>query len=124
VKAARWLVITGCVLSFGTGLLHEAGYRTVSAEMGRSNAPALLVAAFKCVWQAFTVQFVVMSAIAAVAIGSARGKHVVLLCAVMALFDAGLMLYFVGPFLGLYCVAAVAVCLLVGGLLLPDAANS
>jgi hypothetical protein len=124
VKTARWLVIVGCVLSLGTALLHGVGYRSVSAEIGGTNAPAILVAAFKCIWLAFSVQFIVMSAIGVVALGSTRGKHVILLCSVMAIFDAGLMLYFIGPFFGVYCVAAVAVFLLAGGLLLPDAARS
>ena len=124
MKAARWLVIVGCVLSLGTALLHGAGFRAVSAEIGGTNAPPVLGGVFKCLWLIISVQFIIMSVIGMVAMGSTRGKQVVLLCAVIALCDAGLMLHFVGPFFGVYCVAAVAVFLLAGGLLLPEAVKS
>jgi len=124
LKAARWLVIAGCVLSFGTALLHGAGYRGVSAAIGGSNALPVLVAAYKCLWLAFSVQFIVLSALAAAALGSSRGKQLVLLCSLIPIFNAGLMLYFIGPFVGAYCVGTTAVFLLAGGLLLPGPANS
>ncbi len=121
MRTARWLVIAGCVLSFGTAMLHGAGYRAVSSEIAGTNARPVLVAAYKVLWLAFSIEFIVLSAIAAAAMGSTRGKQLVLLCSLMPIFNAGLMWFFLGPFLGVYCVAATAVFLLAGGLLLPDA---
>jgi len=121
VKAARWLVIVGCILSFGTAMLHGAGFRAVSGEIAGSNARPVLVAAYRVLWLAFSVQFIVLSAIAVAALGSSRAKQLVLLCSLIPLFNAGLMLVYLGPFLGVYCVAATAVFLLAGGLLLPNA---
>ncbi|HTQ86141.1 MAG TPA: hypothetical protein VMI93_08015 [Candidatus Solibacter sp.] len=120
MKTGRILVIVGCVLSFGTALLHGAPYRVVSAAISGSNAPPTTVAAFKCLWLAFSVQFILLSAIAAAALGSARAKQIVLLCALLPALDAGLMYFFLGPFIGAYCVTGVAACLLAGGLLQPD----
>jgi len=124
VKLARWLVIVGCVLSFGTALLHGYGYKSVSSVISATNTPQILVAAFKCIWMVFSIQFIVLSAIAAVAMGSSRGKQLVLLCSLIPILDAGLMLYYIGPFIGAYCVIAVAVFMLAGGILLPGPANS
>ena len=124
MKLARWLVIAGCVLSLATAVLHGTGYRAVSAEMSRSNAPAVLVAAFKCIWLLFSVQFIVLGAIAAAAVGSSRAKQLILLCSLIPLFDAGVMLYLLGPFIGAWCVGAVALLLLAGGILLPGPPGS
>jgi len=123
VKTARWLVIVGCLLSFGTAMLHGAGFRAVSAEIAGTNARPVLVAAYKVLWLAFSVEFIVLSAIAAAALGSSRAKQLILLCSLIPIFNAGLMLFFLGPFLGVYCVAATAVFFLTGGFLLPDAAQ-
>jgi hypothetical protein len=124
VKTGRWLVVLGCVLSFGTAILHSVGYRSVSAAISVTNSPPVLVAAFKCLWMVFSVQFIVLSAVGVAAMGSSRGKQLVLLCSLVPIFDAGLMLYFIGPFLGAYCVIAVAVALFAGGILLPAPAKS
>ncbi len=120
MRTARGLVIVGCVLSFGTAILHGTGYRAVTSEIAATNARPVIVAAFRVLWLAFSVEFIVLSAIVAAALGSTRGKQLVLLCSLIPIFNAGLMWYFLGPFLGVYCAGATAMFLLAGGLLLPE----
>ena len=47
----------------------------------------------------------------------ARGSWIVLLCAATMIFNVGLLLHFVGPFIGVYISAVVGVFFLAGGLL-------
>lgn len=119
MKTGRWLAIAGCLLSFLTAILHGLGFAEVSGALGRSNAPPVMVAAAKCLWLVFSVQFILLSAMGAAAIGSSRAKQLVLLCSLFPIFDAGLMLNFVGPFFGVYIVAAVGAFLLAGGYCSP-----
>jgi hypothetical protein len=68
-------------------------------------------------WLAFSGEMVALAVIAMVASGVERGGWIVLLCAATMIFNVGLLLHFVGPFIGVYISAVVGVFFLAGGLL-------
>ena len=112
------------MILFATALLHGSGFTSVSSEIATSNAPRVLVAAFRALWLSFSAHLIVLSAIVVVASRMPNGKIVILQVMVISVIDTGILLHFVGPFIGVYALASATVCLLAGGLLLPNAPES
>jgi hypothetical protein len=60
---------------------------------------------------------VALAVIAVVASAMSSGGRFVLICAATMIFNAGLLLHFVGPFFGVYVSAVVGLFYLAGGLM-------
>jgi len=119
MKRAQWLIIAGSIILFCTALLHASGYSGVANAIAATGAKPFLVSAVKGLWLMFSAHLIILSLVFVVASRSSGGKWVVLVCALMPVFDALLLLRFVGIFPGSILIAAAAILFLIGGLLFP-----
>ncbi len=117
MKAARWVTGIGSLGLFLTGLGHGAKLGQLQGMISASGMKAPLDGILKGCWLVFSGEMVGLAIIALLASGLERGGRIVLLCAAAMIFDAGLLLHFVGPFIGVYISAGVGVFFLAGGLL-------
>jgi hypothetical protein len=117
MKIGRWLTGIGSLLLFLTGLGHGAKLAQLLGMIAASGMKAPMDGILKGCWLAFSGEMVALAVIAMVASGVARGGWIVLLCAATMIFNVGLLLHFVGPFIGVYISAVVGVFFLAGGLL-------
>ena len=123
MRTARWLILLAGIVMFLAGLAHTIGYGFVMPVLVKSNLPAQIVDAIRCVWLVYSVHLILLS-VAIVWISRLPGtRSLLLFLALVPIFDAFFMFHFVGPFLGLYMVATSAVLLLIGAWLLPRKAG-
>jgi hypothetical protein len=115
MKSGRWLTWTGSVILFLTGIGHSAGISNVEKMIMASGMKAPLDAVLKACWLAFGGEMVALAVIAVVASGLKEGRGIVFLCAATMVLNVGLLLYFMGPFIGVYASAVVALLFLTGG---------
>jgi hypothetical protein len=115
MKTARWLTGIGSVILFLTGIGH--GFRIVDVQkmIVESGMKAPLDVILKGCWLVFSGEMVALAVIAMVASGMAGGGRIVLLCAATMIANAMLLLYFMGPFFGVYVSVVVALFFLPGG---------
>jgi hypothetical protein len=121
LKTAHWLVVVGSCMLFITAALHGSGYIALSGMAEKSNADKLAVEAFKALWLVFSVHCAALGAIFIVASRTPGGRRTVLLGALVPAADTVLLLHFLGVFVG---TIALALCLLIGGFLLPRNAQA
>ncbi len=119
MKMARWLIVAGSVILFGTALFHASGYNGVARAIEASGAKPFLVSAVKGLWLMFSAHLIILSLIIVAASRSSHARWLVLLCAVMPVADALLLLRFAGVFAGTILIAVAAMLFIAGGLLLP-----
>jgi hypothetical protein len=117
MKIGRWLTGIGSLLLFLTGLGHGAKLAQLQGMIAASGMKAPMDGILKGCWLAFSGEMVGLAVIAMFASGIARGGWIVLFCAATMIFNVGLLLHFLGPFIGVYLSAAVGVFFLAGGLL-------
>ena len=115
MKTGRWLTGTGSVLLFLTGIGHGTRIVQLQKMIVDSGMKAPLDAILKGCWLVFSGEMVALAVIAMVASALAGGGRFVLICAATMIFNAGLLLYLVGPFFGVYVSAVVALFFLAGG---------
>ncbi|HXE34500.1 MAG TPA: hypothetical protein VN087_11345 [Verrucomicrobiae bacterium] len=115
MKTGRWLTGIGSVILFLTGIGH--GFRIVDVQkmIVESGMKAPLDVILKGCWLVFSGEMVALAVIAMVASGMAGGGRIVLLCAATMIANAMLLLYFMGPFFGVYVSVVVALFFLPGG---------
>jgi hypothetical protein len=115
MKTGRWLTGIGSVILFLTGIGH--GFRIVDVQkmIVESGMKAPLDVILKGCWLVFSGEMVALAVIATVASGMAGGGRIVLLCAATMIANAMLLLYFMGPFFGVYVSVVVALFFLPGG---------
>jgi len=102
------------------GLLHLLGYSRIIPVLVAAGMDATIVGAFKAVWLAFSIQFLVLAP-AFIWIGRRPGaRSLLLFLALVPVLDAILMYYFVGRFIGSYIVSAGAALVIIGAWLLPQ----
>lgn len=118
MKAARLLTLLGSIATFLTGCLHSLGFPDILARVQRESLDAETSAILKTCWLTFSVELLFLGILAFLARSMQRGGAIVLLCGLAVAACAGLMLYFLGPFIGVYLMSADAVLLLLGGCLL------
>jgi len=119
----RWFAIAGAGVLVATAAIHAAGYGSVSAAVGAGGVNPELAPALRAVWLMVAFHLVILAIIVVVASGAARGKHIVLVCALMPAADAVLLFRFVGVFVGTIDMVAATVLLVLSGLI-RDASNS
>ncbi len=119
MKMARWLIVAGSVILFGTALFHASGYNGVANAIEASNARPFLASAVKGLWLMFSAHLIILSLIIVAASRSAHARPLVLLCALMPVFDTLLLLRFAGVFAGTILIAIASTLFIVGGCLLP-----
>jgi hypothetical protein len=117
MKTGRWLTGIGSVILFLTGIGHGTRIVQLQKMIVDSGMKAPLDAILKGCWLVFSGEMVALAMIAMVASAMAGGGRFVLICAATMIFNAGLLLYFVGPFIGVYVSAVVALFFLAGGLM-------
>ncbi len=117
MKSARLLTGIGSVLLLLTGIGH--GYRIADVQklILASVMKPPLDAILKGCWLAFSGEMVALALIAAIASRLPKGAVIVLVCAITMMGNAGLLLYFMGPFFGVYVSVVVGLFFLAGGLL-------
>jgi hypothetical protein len=103
MKTGRWLTGTGSVLLFLTGIGHGTRIVQLQKMIVDSGMKAPLDAILKGCWLVFSGEMVALAVIAMVASALAGGGRFVLICAATMILNAGLLLYFVGPFFGVTC---------------------
>jgi hypothetical protein len=115
MKTGRWLTGIGSVILFLTGIGHGTRIVQLQKMMVDSGMKAPLDAILKGCWLVFSGEMVTLAVIAIVASAMAGAGRFVLICAATMILNAGLLLYFVGPFFGVYVSAVVALLFLTGG---------
>lgn len=115
MKTTRWFTAMGSLVLFGSAILHTVGYLPLLRKIQGAAIAHPLDQLLKACWLALSVLFLTLGVIALVARKMERGGLVVLLCAASAVATAVLLLYFLGPFPGVYLLALVALLLLIGG---------
>jgi hypothetical protein len=119
LKHARWLVLIGALLLLLGALLHSYGYKFVAPAMAATNSPPALLAAFKTLWLAFSIQAALLCAVIIWASRLPQGRALVLLCSAIPAAISILMFWFLGAFIGSIMMGLATVFLVVGGFLLP-----
>jgi hypothetical protein len=120
MKLARLLILLGSIVLFVSGLLHLLGYPHISPPLVKAGVDAKLISAIKALWLAFTVQFVVVSAVLVWLSRRPQGRNLIFFLCLIPLIDAVLMYLQVGPFIGSYLVSAGTVLVLIGAWQLPN----
>jgi hypothetical protein len=115
MKNARWFTALGSFVLFASALLHGSGYIPLVRRIRAATIPAPLDGILQASWLTFSVQFLALAVIAFLARKMTRGGWIVLLCALFTAIDAVILLYFLGPFVGVYLLTAVTVVFLIGG---------
>jgi hypothetical protein len=124
MKAARWLVGTGCLLLAAGAVLHlVAAYPQISAGVLASNLNAELQSALRSVFLIVGWHWLMIAAIAMIAAFSraSAAKAIVLFCAVTLIVDGALMAKFLGWFVGTDMILASALLILCGGFAIAPA---
>jgi hypothetical protein len=115
MKNARWFTAFGSFVLFASALLHGSGYLPLLRRIQAAAIPAPLDGILKASWLTFSVQFLALAVIAFMARKIERGGWIVLLCALFTAINAIILLWFLGPFLGLYLLVVVTALRLIGG---------
>ncbi|HEY2544745.1 MAG TPA: hypothetical protein VGI46_01640 [Candidatus Acidoferrum sp.] len=116
MKIGRLLTGIGGVILLLTGLGHGAKLGQLDAMIQAGGMKAPLDAILRGCWLTLSGEMVAVGVLAIVAIGIDKGARIVLICAAVMVFNVGVLLHFVGPFIGVYLTATVAVLFLAGGL--------
>ena len=117
MKNARLITLIGSVVLFASGILHGTGYAMITESLAKDPTSAQLASILKACWLAFSIEMVALALIAFVARSLDRGGSIVLLCAAATAANGFLLFHFLGPFIGVYLVAVVAMLFFVGGYL-------
>jgi len=115
MKIGRWLTGIGGVILLLTGLGHGAKLGQLNAMIQQAGLKAPLDAILRGCWLTLSGEMVGVGVLAIVASRMDKGARIVLICAAAMIFNAGVLLHFVGPFIGVYLTATVAVLFLAGG---------
>jgi len=117
MKTGRWVTGIGSVVLFLTGIGHGAKFGELQGMIAASVMKAPLDGIARACWLVFSGEMVGLAVIATVASMMAGGWRIVVICGLTMVLDAGLLLHFLGPFVGVYVSAVVAVLYLAGGFL-------
>ncbi len=115
MKNARLFTSLGSLVLFGSALFHASGYIPLVRRIQSSAMQPPMDGILKASWLTFSVQFLALAVIAFLARDAERGGRMILLCAAFIALDAIILLYFLGPFIGLYLLSIVTVLFLIGG---------
>jgi len=122
-RTARLLVAIGSIVLAAAAALHSlAGYPRVSSALNASNLIAPVPGALRAVFLLVGWDWIVIAVVALlVAFTETKlRKILVLICGVALLVAAGVILAFVGVFIGTEMIAAAAVFIILGGLLFEN----
>ncbi|MGB2591632.1 MAG: hypothetical protein WBG02_15530 [Candidatus Acidiferrum sp.] len=117
MKTGRWLTWIGSILLFLTGIGHGSKLGNVQGMIAASSVKFPLAGMMRACWLAFSGEMVALAVIAALASAMAQGSRFVLICGLTMVFNAWVLLHFLGLFIGVYVSVAVAVLFLAGGFL-------
>ncbi len=115
MKTGRWLTGIGSVVLFLTGIGHGMKFAQLQGMIQASSFKAPLDGIVRACWLVFSGEMVAIAVIAVVASGMGRGGRIVLICAATMILDGVLLFRFLGPFIGVYVTAVVAILFLAGG---------
>jgi len=115
MKNARLLTSLGSFVLFGSAIFHASGYIPLLRRMQSAPMQPPMDGILKASWLTFSVQFFALAVIAFLARDAERGGRTILLCAAFLVLDIIIMLYFLGPFIGVYLLSIVTVLFLIGG---------
>jgi hypothetical protein len=117
MKTARWVTGIGSVILFLTGIGHCFLIVNLQKMIASSAVTAPLDGILKGSWMGFGGEMIVLAIIAMMASTMIKGGRIVLVCAATMIANAGMLLYFVGLFFGVYVSVIVAAFFLVGGVI-------
>jgi hypothetical protein len=121
MKLARLLILLGSIVMFVGALLHiVGGSMGVFPVLQKAAIEPRIASAIKCVWLVVSAHGVLLAPALVWISRLPRMRSLLRYLALIPLVDASLMLYFVGPFVGFYLVAASALLLLAGAWLMPS----
>ncbi len=109
MKKSRLMVVFGSLLLFATAMFHSTGIRDVSRAVADTDWPQWLSQGYKAVWLSMSAHWVILGVLAVTLTwrSAAVGRLALGFCISLLAVDIGLMLTFVGPFLGELMLAAV-----------------
>jgi hypothetical protein len=113
------LLLLSAIVMLLAGLAHTLGYKVVMPVLAKSNVPANIADAIRCVWLVYSAHLILLSLVIVWLSRLPGTRSLLLFLALFPISDAVFMYRFVGPFLGLYMVATAAILLLFGAWLLP-----
>lgn len=119
MKSPRWLIFLGSLILFFGAMLHLLGYSRVVPVLVGAGVDPTIVGAFKAIWLAFSVQFLVLAPAFVWISRRPETRSLLLFLALVPVLDSILMYYFVGPFIGDYIVSAGAALVVIGAWLTP-----
>ncbi|MHB8499896.1 MAG: hypothetical protein ACYDCG_08880 [Candidatus Acidiferrales bacterium] len=122
MKTGRWLTWIGSVILFLTGIGHGSKFAQLQGMIQASSIKPPLDGIARACWLVFSGEMAAIAVIATVASGMERGGRIVLICAATMILDGALLFRFLGPFIGVYVTAAVAILFLAGGWMQAKAA--
>jgi hypothetical protein len=118
-KAARLLVVLGCiVLFFNTALHWIAGHLNLSRALAASNLPPPVASGLHAVFVLVGWDWTVIAIVALIAAfsGARARKAILIFCAVALLVSAGIVFHFVGWFIADETLGAAGLLILLGAL--------
>lgn len=123
-KAARVLVVLGCVVLFGSTALHwtAAHLSHLSSALASSNLAPPVASGLHAIFILVGWDWIVISIIVLIAAfsGARARKAILVFCAVALLVSAGIVFHFVGWFIADEMLAAAALLILLGALLFDE----
>jgi hypothetical protein len=122
-RAARILVILGCLITWALAALHGlGGYPRVSVALSASNLASPLKAAMLTAFLLPVADWIAITVIALVAMTESRvRKPIVLLCGIALLVDAAIAVRLTGWFIGDDMLLAAGILIFCGALLFQSA---
>ena len=117
MKTARLIILIGGIIQILTACLHGSGYLFLGKRIAAEHIGAETAAILKTCWLAFSVELIALAIVAIMARSMERGASIVLFCAFAVAVNGGLMLAFLGPFIGFWMVAVDTLLLGLGGYL-------
>lgn len=117
MKLGRWCTTLGSIVLFLVGVGHGLKFSQLEAMIQASTVKQPLDGIVRGCWLILATEMAGIALIAFVASRLERGARVVLLCGLILMVNTGLLLKFVGLFVGVYLTLFVMIMFLVGGLL-------
>lgn len=109
---AAWL---GSALLTITALVHLTGFSAIPASPPITDAPTFYEAVLRPLWLFASIHWLLIATVCVLAASSARGARriVLLCCGGVILVDSVVLYWFIGPFIGVWLLAAAGVALMV-----------
>ncbi|HEV2489575.1 MAG TPA: hypothetical protein VGT03_07190 [Candidatus Acidoferrales bacterium] len=119
MNLGRWLVVLGSVILMATAVLHTIAYKGISEAIGKGGLSATLSGGLRGFCLLFGLQLAFLTVLFVMMAWMPRGKGILIFAALIPVSETILLVHFVGWFPGTEMLAAGAVGVFAGAILLP-----